>query len=234
MSVDVTLPVGDGTEARASVSRPPPGGLAPGLILFQEAFGVNDHIRDVAGRFAREGFVVVAPEMFHRTAPEGFTAPYDNFDLVRPHLSALTPAGIEADASAAHGFLRQDPGVDPDRIAAIGYCMGGRCAFLANASLPLRAAISYYGGGIVPALLDRAPRLHGPHLFFWGGKDLHITPAHRAALAEALHEARRPFVNVEMSEAEHGFFCDQRKAYHADSAAESWALTREFLKRNLS
>lgn len=230
---DVTLPVADGSSTRAFVARPQREGDAPGLILFQEAFGVNAHIRDLAGRFAGQGFVVVAPEMFHRTADPRFEAGYGDFDSVRPHMSALTPEGIGADAAAAHEFLTRDPGVDPARIAAIGYCMGGRCAYLANAVLPLRAAVSYYGGGIAPSLLDRAKELHAPQLFFWGGKDSHITPAHRASILDALKAASKPYVNVEMSEADHGFFCDQRPSYHADSAAESWALTLEFLQRNL-
>lgn len=230
---DVTLQVSDGSSARAFAARPQGVPHAPGLILFPEAFGVNAHIRDLVGRFAEQGFVVIAPEMFHRTAERGFEAGYDDFDSVRPHLSALTPEGIGADAMAAHEFLTRDPGVDSTRIAAIGYCMGGRCAYLANAALPLRAAVSYYGGGIAPSLLDRAKQLQAPQLFFWGGKDSQITPAYRAAIVDALTASNKPYVNVEMSEGGHGFFCDQRASYHADSAAESWALTLEFLKRNL-
>jgi carboxymethylenebutenolidase len=230
---DVTLQVSGGTTARAFTARPTDANQAPGLILFQEAFGVNAHIRDVAGRFAGQGYVVIAPEMFHRTADPGFEAGYGDFDSVRPHLAALTPEGIGADAAAAHEFLTHDRDVDSTRIAAIGYCMGGRCVWLANAILPLRAAVSYYGGGIAPALLDRAKDLHAPQLLIWGGKDTHITPAHRAAITDALQAAGKSYVNVEMSAADHGFFCDQRPSYHADSAAEAWALTLEFFKRNL-
>jgi carboxymethylenebutenolidase len=231
---DVTLAIADGSTARAFVARPARERGAPGMILFQEAFGVTAHIRDVAGRFAREGFVVIAPEMFHRTAAPAFEAGYRDFESVRPHLSALTPEGIGADAVAAHEFLVRDQGVDPARVAALGYCMGGRCAWLANAVLPLRAAVSYYGGGIAPALLDRATAVHAPQLFFWGGKDTHITPTHRAAITDALQAAGKAYVNVEMSAADHGFFCDQRPSYHADSAAEAWVLTLEFLRRNLT
>ncbi|MGH7584369.1 MAG: dienelactone hydrolase family protein [Gemmatimonadales bacterium] len=231
---DVTLEISDGTTARAFEAAPDGARAAPGLILFQEAFGVNAHIRDVAGRFAGQGYVVIAPEMFHRTADPGFVADYGDFDDVRPHVGALTAEGIAADADAAYRHLAHHPAVDPDRIAAIGYCMGGRCAWIANATQPLQAAVSYYGGGIVPGLLDRARLLNAPHLFFWGGKDRHIKAEHRRAIADALDAADRPYVNVEMSAADHGFFCDARPAYHADSAAESWALTLEFLKRNLS
>ncbi|HEY3935352.1 MAG TPA: dienelactone hydrolase family protein [Gemmatimonadales bacterium] len=231
---DVMLPIADGTTARAFVARPGSAQEAPGLILFQEAFGVNSHIRDLAGRFAGEGYVVIAPEMFHRTADPGFEARYDDFESVRPHMTKLTPAGIAADAAAAYHFLAHDSQVDPERIAAIGYCMGGRCTWIANATVPLGAAVSYYGGGIAPALLDRAALLNGPHLFFWGGLDTHIPAEQRTAIINALDSAQKPFINVEMSEAGHGFFCEQRPSYHADSAAESWALTLEFLKRKLA
>jgi carboxymethylenebutenolidase len=233
----VTLQVSDGTTARAFVARPanaPKAPKAPGLILFQEAFGVNGHIREVATRFAAEGYVVIAPEMFHRTADPGFEAAYTDFESVRPHLGALTADGMIADARAAYDFLAADAGVDSSRMAAIGYCMGGRCAWLANSALPLRASISYYGGGIAPALLDRAATLNAPQLLFWGGKDTHITPEHRASIVNAMKEAGKRYINVEMSEADHGFFCDQRPSYHADSAAESWALTLEFMRRNLA
>lgn len=230
---EVTLDVADGTTARAFVARPEPAAThaAPGLVLFQEAFGVNAHIRDVAGRFAGHGYVVIAPEMYHRTADPGYEAGYNDFDSVRPHISALTPAGIIADARAAMEWLIRDPGVDSTRLGAIGYCMGGRCAFLATTALPLRAAVSYYGGGI-PA--DRAAQLNAPHLFFWGGRDTHIPMAQRQALLDALTKANRSYVNVEMSDAGHAFFCDQRPSYHPDAAAESWALTLEFLRRKMT
>jgi carboxymethylenebutenolidase len=230
---DVTLDVADGTTARAFVARPEPelAHAAPALLLFQEAFGVNAHMRDVAGRFAGQGYVVIAPEMYHRTADPGYEAGYNDFDSVRPHLKALTADGIIADARAAMEWLIRDPAVDSTRIAAVGYCMGGRCAFLANTELSLRAAVSYYGGSI-PA--GRAAQLAAPQLFFWGGRDQHIPVAQRQALLDALTEANRSYVNVEMSDAGHGFFCDQRPSYHPDAAAESWALTLEFLRRKVN
>jgi carboxymethylenebutenolidase len=233
MMAEITLNAADGTVLRAFVAQPESLVGAPGLILFQEAFGVNDHIRDVATRFAAEGYVVIAPEMFHRTADPGFEASYDNFESVRPHLAALTAEGIATDAAAAHDFLVRDGGVEHSRVAAVGYCMGGRCAFIANSTLPLRAAVSYYGGGIRPSLLERAENVSGPHLFFWGGKDRHIPASQRAAIMEALEHAGKAYVNVEMSKADHGFFCDERPAFEPDSAAESWALTLSFLQRNL-
>jgi carboxymethylenebutenolidase len=228
----VTLRVGGEAEMRAFVALPDGAGPHPGIVVFQEAFGVNSHIRDVTARFAREGFVAIAPELFHRTA-SGFEGDYTDFASVMPHFKAITTEGMAADARAAHAWLVGEASVDAARIAAVGYCMGGRVAFLANATLPLAASVSYYGGGIAPALLDRAPELHGPQLFHWGGRDAHIPPEQHRAVLDAMRAAGRPFVSVEYSEADHGFFCDQRSQFHPDAAAESWALTRSFLRRAL-
>jgi carboxymethylenebutenolidase len=228
----IELHVGDGRSMAAYFARPGGRGRHPGLLLFQEAYGVNGHMRSVADRFAGAGFVTVAPELYHRTAP-GFEGSYGDFASVRPHLDALTTEGLEADARAAHAWLAQDAGTDRARIAAVGFCMGGRASYIANSALPLTAAVSFYGGGIAPGLLDRAPRLHGPMLFFWGGRDARITPELHRSVADALRAAGRPFVDVEMSEGEHGFFCDERSSYHAPSAAQAWALTLAFFATTL-
>jgi carboxymethylenebutenolidase len=197
------------------------------MIVFQEAFGVNAHIRDVADRFAQLGFTTIAPELFHRTA-EGFEGSYDDFDAVRAHMAALTPEGLAHDARAAYEWLEREAGCD--RIAAVGFCLGGRAAFIANAHLPLRAAISFYGGGIAPALLDLAPKQHGPLLMFWGGLDTHIPSTQYRAVAEALAGANKVHEQVLFGQADHGFFCDQRPSYHAQVAPQAWALTQAFLK----
>jgi carboxymethylenebutenolidase len=181
--------------------------------------------------------------MFHRTAPAGFEPGYDSFDPVLPHLFALTRPGIEADVRAAFDWLTRDPATLDENIACIGYCMGGRVAYLANSILPLRAAISYYGGGIaeaklpgdnvIPGVLDRAKDLHGPMLFFWGGLDTHIPAESRRAVADALTGADKKFAEVVFSYADHAFFCDERPSFNPEAAEESWVLTRAFLKNNI-
>jgi carboxymethylenebutenolidase len=230
----VTLSVGDGTTMQAFVARPPGRARRPGLLLCQEAFGVNDHIKDVARRCARAGWTTIAPELFHRTAPPGFAGSYGDFEGVRAHVQALSPEHVERDIGAAHAWLQADARSDAARVAALGFCMGGRVAYLANATVPLRAAVSFYGGGIVPALLDRAARLSGPQLFFWGGADTHIPPEQRRAVIDTLRQAGKAYTNVEFSEAGHGFFCDQRPSYHAVSARRAWLLTRDFLTAALA
>jgi len=226
----VDLPVSDGTRMRAHVARPDDGARHPGLLLFQEAYGVNAHIRDVAGRLAGAGHLVIAPEIFHRTAPPGFEGAYGDFPAVQPHYQAITVPGLEADIRAAHAWLAADRQAEPRRIAAIGFCLGGRVSFVAATAIRLRAAVAFYGGGIAPALLERAPRAQAPLLFFWGGRDTHIPPEQRRAIADALSAAGKPFVDVVFSEADHAFFCDARPAFHPGAAAQAWALTLAFLE----
>jgi carboxymethylenebutenolidase len=220
----IELRADDGTSLRAFVARPD-APATRGLLVFQEAFGVNAHIRDVAQRFAAEGFLAVAPELFHRTAP-GFECAYKDFSLAMPHLQAITEAGLDADVRAAHGWLTRE-GVGGN-TAAVGYCLGGRVAFVANSGVPLRAAASYYGGRI-PPLIGRAPKLSGPMLFFWGGLDHHIPEEDRLAVIGGVRDAKKTFVNVTFSDADHGFFCDARASYHPAAAAQAWSLTKTFL-----
>jgi carboxymethylenebutenolidase len=233
----MSLQVDDGTAMRAYVARPQGGRPRAGLLVFQEAFGVNGHIRDVTERFAREGYDAIAPELYHRTAP-GFEGAYDKFDAIMPHIRALSNQGLEADIRSAYAWLRTDLGTDERPIACVGFCMGGRVSFLTNSVLPVKAAISFYGGGIAPnpmspGLLDRAGDLHAPQLLFWGGLDKHINCEQTQAVAGALRKAAKPFVNVEFSDADHGFFCDVRPSYNPAAARQAWALTLAFLNCHL-
>jgi carboxymethylenebutenolidase len=226
----VELAVADGTRMAAYVARPEQSGPHPGLLVFQEAFGVNHHIRNVTERFAAEGYVAIAPELFHRTAPTGFEVSYTDLAAIMPHLQAVKTETAEADIHAAYEWLRTNVEVKANEISSVGFCLGGRVSFIANSVIPLYAAVSFYGGGIAPGLLDRAAKLHAPSLFIWGGLDKRITPEQRQAVTEALSAEKKVYVNVEFSNADHGFFCDERAAYEPHSARQAWALTLEFLR----
>ncbi len=235
----VTLKVSDGTTMRAFVSRPEGRDKLPGLLVFQEAFGVNEHIRDVTQRFAKEGYIAIAPELFHRTAPPGYEGNYADFQSVMPHVMALNDKNLAADIRAAHDALLRQSTIDPQRVACVGFCMGGRVSFLVNLILPLRAAISFYGGGIAksergPGMLERTGETHAPIFFFWGGLDKHIGPEQRQAVAEALRNARKTFASMEFADADHAFFCDARPSYNKAAAEQAWVLSLAFLKSNLA
>jgi carboxymethylenebutenolidase len=223
----VTLDVADGTSMSAYVARPEQSTRAPGILVFQEAFGVNAHIRSVADRFAALGFVAIAPELFHRTGP-GFEGSYTDFAAVQPHMGAITTDGLNADVDAAYRWLADQSGADATRIAAIGFCMGGRVAYLANARVKLSAAVSFYGGRIAPDLLPLAPQQQAPILMFWGALDTHIPPEQYRAVADALTEAKATHEQVVFSQADHGFFCDARASYNEIASRQALALVKEF------
>jgi len=232
----VALQVADGSSMSAYVARPAEEGKFPGMLVLQEAFGVNAHIRDVTERIAREGYVAIAPELFHRSGP-GFEGTYDNFPAAMPHMQVLTGPGQTADMRAAYDWLRVREFVSANTIGSIGFCMGGRASFLACATLPLQASISFYGGGIapgmLPGLLDRAGEMHAPILLFWGGLDQHIKTADTRAVEDALLKAGKKHVSVTISYADHGFFCDARASYNAEAAGMAWKLSLQFLEMYL-
>lgn len=235
----VVLEVSDGSSMPCYVARPSDSGASSGgLIVLQEAFGVNAHIRDITERFAREGYTAIAPALFHRTDAD-FEGSYTDFGAVRPHISAMTTDGQAADITAAFHWLSEPAHCGADAIAAIGYCMGGTAAYLANATVPIKAAVTYYGGGIAPnqmrpeGLLDRAKDQHGPILLFWGGKDGHLGPDQRNDVEQALVEAGKSYIQVVFGDADHGFFCDARASYNPAAAALAWPLTLSFLASHL-
>jgi carboxymethylenebutenolidase len=223
----VELSVADGSAMRAWFSRPAKEETGAGLMVFQEAFGVNAHIRSVADRFANAGYTVIAPELYHRSAP-GFEGKYEDSAPSIALARQLTTEGLENDVRATHEFLRERVG---DQIACVGYCMGGRVSFLANTTVPVRAAVSYYGG--IADVVSRAADCSAPALFFWGEKDKHITSEHRQTIAEGMHASKHPSVQVTFSDADHGFFCDQRPSYNPAAAKLSWNLTLSFFEQYL-
>jgi carboxymethylenebutenolidase len=228
----VTLQVGDGTSMNAYTACPAEEGSFPGILVFQEAFGVNPHIRDVTDRISREGYVAIAPELFHRTGP-GFEGAYADRASIMPHMQAMKEEDQVMDIAAAYDWLKTHPQAIPDRIASIGFCMGGRMSFLASSTVTLRAAISFYGGGIAPTLLPRAANLSAPMLFFWGGLDKHIPQEQIRTVMDELKRVGKTYVNVEISDADHGFNCDERESYNPIAAALSWTLSLKFLETHV-
>lgn len=229
-----TVAVNDGTEIDLYVARPADEhNRHAGVIVLQEIWGVNGHIREVTDRIARLGYTAVAPDLFHRTAP-GFNAPYEDFSGI-DHANKLTGEGIAADLTAAYSFVEKQLLESDDRakIATLGFCMGGRLSWVANAMLDLTCAVSFYGGGIAENHLEMANAQKSPLLLFWAGKDQHISGEHTASIGSALRTADKTFTSLEFGYADHGFFCEQRKAYNETAAKHSFALLQSFLHTHL-
>jgi carboxymethylenebutenolidase len=215
----------------AQLARPASGDALPGVIVVQEAFGLNDHIKGVARRLAGEGYVTLAPDLFHRGGP-GRVAAYDDLPQAITMMRDLTDQGIVEDISAAVGALEKQPAIRADRIGITGFCMGGRVSYLAACALPdkIRAAVPFYGGGIP---IDRTATLKAPVLAFFGEEDPFIPLDQVKALeAEAARLGKSLEVHV-YPKAPHGFFCDERDSYRKDAAADAWKRLTAFLATHL-
>ncbi|MDX6741559.1 dienelactone hydrolase family protein [Actinocorallia sp. A-T 12471] len=229
MSDLITLDTADGP-MNVHVARPAtPSGRA--VIVLQEAFGVNAHIKDIARRFAERGFLALAPDLFHRTGVAEL--PYDRHTDAVGLIGAIGVDPIVADVTACLDHLAEQ-GIDADKTAATGFCFGGRAAFTAATALPgLGAAVVFYGPGIAAgphAVLDRAASITAPLLLHVGADDPTIPAEHVNAIDKALADAGVAFTQHVYPEAGHAFACDARPhMFRAGPATEAWERTWAFL-----
>lgn len=226
----VPLTVGDGSTMQVYIAHPTNANRLPIVLVFQEAFGVNAHIRDVTERIATEGYYAIAPELYHRTAGKGFEVAYTDFGAVKKHMQELTTVGLIDDITTTYKFATKQNATHGTSVSAIGFCLGGRVSFLASAVLPLKSAACFYGGDLLGITGDRIKNITCPLLLCWGGKDQHIPKERRDIITRELDELNMDYVNVVFSQAGHGFNCDARQSYHAASAREAWELVKIFWK----
>jgi len=208
----------------------PPAGTGPGLVLFQEIFGVNGHIRAVADQYALDGYVVLAPDVFWRLAPR-VELGYHGADLERARAlrSASDPGALGEDIKSSVAALRSRPEFTGN-IGALGYCMGGRLAYQAAAQGGLEAAVSFYGGSIHNQL-DIAAKIRCPMMFHHGALDRLIPAPAVASIAAAFAGKDAQFYLYES--ADHGFNCWARQSYHQPSAALAHGRTLEHFATHL-
>ncbi len=200
----------------------PSGTPRGGIVVIQEIFGVNSHVRSVADRFASEGYLAVAPGIFEHVEPK-FEVGYDAQSRERGMaiMNKVDREQMARDVAAAVAVAKEG-----GKVGVVGFCLGGTVAWAAAGRLSgLSAAVGYYGGGII-GLKDLKPKT--PTLLHFGEKDTHIPIAGVKDVAAAY-----PDVEVHIYPADHGFNCDQRDSYDAPSAALAWRRTLEFLKKHL-
>jgi carboxymethylenebutenolidase len=218
-------------------------GRRPALLLIQEIFGVNDHIQDVVRRFAAAGYVVASPDLFWRQG-EWRTFEYTDFASAREVVSTLTEETVAGDLEATLDYLARRDDVDPVRIGVIGYCLGGRLAFLSAALFAgrVQAAAIYYGGGITTAPtspawpvapVERVHRIRCPVIGFFGALDRHIPREQVEAVDEALAGAGVERQIFYYPHADHGFFCDARASFHPRASQDAWHRTLRFFEAHL-
>ncbi len=217
-----------------------PDGTARGaVVVIQEAFGVNGHIEDVTRRFAEAGYHAVAPHLFHRTGSPAFG--YEDFAVVVPHVMALSDTDLLSDVEGAVTHLH-GAGWSDRQIGVVGFCMGGRVTFLVAGSLPLGAAVGFYGGGIVkgrtetmPSLLPLVTGMRTPWLGLFGDADPGIPVDEVEQLRDELTAgAHVDTAIVRYPGAEHGFHCDARASYDEAAATDAWARTLGWLDGHLA
>jgi carboxymethylenebutenolidase len=230
----VDLQTVDGS-MRAFEARPD-GDARGAVVVIQEAFGVNDHIRGVTERFAGAGYHSVAPELYHRADTDPVVA-YDDIGAAVKFMSSLTDEGMLTDLDATLEHLR-GAGFERTRTGIVGFCMGGRVTFLAAARRTLGAAVGFYGGGIVtarmpqlPPLVDEATTLRTPWLGLFGDIDQSIPVTDVETLRTAAAVAPVDTDVVRYANAGHGFFNDEREAYEPEAAADGWQRTLAWLAR---
>ncbi|MET0310503.1 MAG: dienelactone hydrolase family protein [Burkholderiaceae bacterium] len=223
----IDLQAADGFTFPAYIAQPA-GKPRGGLVLLQEIFGVNSHIRDVADRFAAEGFFVVAPATFHRVQ-QGVDLGYDKAGMdegsaLKAKVEALEPPGVLHDVEACVRHAAQ-----AGKVGITGFCWGGLLTWRAACTISgIAAAVPYYGGGMTTEKeIARKPLC--PVLAHFGNRDKHIS----VESVEAFKKAH-PEVEVHLYEADHGFNCDQRGSYDAAAAKLAWGRTNDFLGRHLA
>lgn len=219
MSEYITLKAADGFELNAYVARPE-GEPVAGLVVVQEIFGVNPHIRSVADGYAKDGFLVIAPALFDRIE-RGVELGYEGEEMqrARSFMPKLNPEKSLEDIAAAIEFLRAATG---KKVGVIGYCFGGTMAWLSATRLNLAVAVGYYGGNIANYAAETPA---APVMLHFGRQDTHI-PAADVEKVQAAH----PEVDVYWYDAGHGFNCNARSSYNAPAAQEARARSLSFLK----
>jgi carboxymethylenebutenolidase len=208
----------------------PKSGKGPGVIIVQEIFGVNSHIRAVADQYAADGYIALAPDVFWRTQPR-VELTYEGADRNKAmELMQKTNVDLAVeDIGAAATALRALPEVT-GKVAAVGYCFGGRLVYLAAAQGSLDAGVCYYGGGIQNSL-DAASKIKAPLEFHYGDLDAHIP-------ADAVKSVKDAFAGRDAQvftypNADHGFNCTDRASYNQKAAALAHGRTLVFLSEKL-
>ena len=220
----------------ACVAKPKEGGSYPGIVVLMEAFGLNDHIKKVTERVAREGYIAIAPDLYHRE-PERIV-PYSELPKALGLMNRLQDAQVMEDIGAAISHLESLNDLKPGAVGVTGFCMGGRFTYLSAAHhhKDVKAAMAFYGGGIPmgkPSPLSRTSEISCPMYLFFGGKDPLIPQEHVAAINKALTDHKVNFQIKTYPEATHGFFCDDRASYHEASAKDAWENFRSFFAQHL-
>ena len=211
----------------------------PAIVVLQEVFGVNRHLRSVVDRLASMGYVAIAPALFQRTAP-GFEVDYTEAELIlgRQHKDQTTAVTLLSDIQATIAYLKTLEWVNSDQgIGCLGFCFGGHVAYLAATLPDIKSTASFYGAGIptyTPGggepTLSRTAAIHGTFYGFYGLEDPLIPLTHVDQMETALQQAQVNHKIFRYPGAGHGFCCDQRSDFRSEACAAAWVQVKELFQ----
>ena len=219
--------------------RPQGGGPFPAVMVFMEAFGLNPNIKNVCDRLSQAGYAALAPDFYH-----GDTYEYTDIQNAIAKLKTMNDDTVMAEVGKGLEFLAGRKEVAANKVGVIGFCMGGRVAFLANAvhADKFKGAVAFYGSAIAnpkdkigrKPLLDRVGTMQSPIMLIYGADDDLITAEEHQRIAGALSQAKKRYILTVFPNAGHGFLSDRRDSYAAAPAQEAWEMTLNFFKHNLA
>jgi carboxymethylenebutenolidase len=226
----------DNFQISAYLAQPQAPGSYPGIVVLQEIFGVNVHIREVTERIAQQGYIAIAPALFQRQAP-GFETGYtpEDIEIGRKYAWTQTQASeLLGDIQSAIDYLKTLPQVKPDSFGCIGFCFGGHVAYLAATLPDIKATASFYGAGITTRTpgggaptITLTPEIKGTIYTFFGMEDTSIPATQVDEIAAELEKFNIPHRVFRYDGSDHGFFCNHRASYHPQAAADAWQQVKQ-------
>jgi len=237
----------DGSPLRLFVATPKSEGKFPGMILYSDIFQLTPTMQRACVRLAGYGYVVAAPEIYHRVEPPGTWFPFDDAgrDRGMRGASQTRVAEFDSDCRATLDYLKDHPKVAKGKIGAGGFCIGGHLAFRAALQPDVRGTVCFYGTGIHngklgkdenAGSLEQARKIKGKLLMIFGTLDPHVPEDGRTRIKNELKKARRRF-SMKLFPAEHAFMRDEGPRYDPECTDQAWALAVKFyksvFKRNL-
>ncbi len=234
----VNINVG-GDTMEAYLAQPEASDPAPAVVVIQEIWGVNSHIQFLTDRFPAQGYVGLAPAMFHREGRMTMGL-HEEMDNAVARMQQCTDEGIVADVQAAVDYLKAQPFVLADRIGIVGFCYGGRVSYLAACNVSdIKASVVYYGGRIMsslgdgPSPFDQTSKITAPVLGLFGEEDQNPSPEDVAKIdAEMTRLGKNHEFHVYPG-CGHGFNCNARSSYRPESARDAWGKAMAWFEANL-
>ncbi len=222
------------------LAQPEAAGRHPAIVVIQEIWGVNSHIQSVTDRLPSQGYVGLAPAMFHREGRMTLGL-HEEMQTALAWMGKCTDANIVADVKAAVEYLKAQPFVLPGRIGIVGFCFGGRVSYLAACNVAdLKASVVFYGGRILqplggsgPSPLEQTAKIASPVLGLFGEEDQNPTTADVAKIEAELKKHGKAHEFHMYPGCGHGFHCDGRASYRAEAARDAWAKTLAWFNQHL-